>query len=57
MSEREWYAVNGHAHCPLDCEHPQEQMIDGVMVCGRCLVLEGVLTPVLGCTVEVCGGT
>lgn len=52
--EQRWYGVNGHAHCPEGCEHPQERFLNGVMVCGRCLVLCGVITPVVGCTPDVC---
>lgn len=53
---QQWYAEHGctHAHCPFECEHPQPQFDGGVLVCGRCLVLEGRRTPMLACIPGVC---
>lgn len=53
-----WYKAHGcnHAHCPRGCEHPQPRLVDGVMACGRCLVLQGVLTPCEPCTPRTCEG-
>lgn len=52
--EQEWYKQNGHVHCPLGCEHPEESMINGRMLCMRCLVLCGIETEVEPCTPKIC---
>lgn len=30
-----------HGHCPDGCEHPQPVMLDGELLCGRCLIYFG----------------
>ena len=57
QTNAEWYAAHGcdHAHCPHGCEHPQPFLIDdGRLVCGRCAILDNVLSEMLPCTPEVC---
>lgn len=56
-AERQWYAERNctHVHCSAGCEHPQERMLsDGRMVCGRCLILDGLITLVSPCVPGVC---
>lgn len=58
----EWCRVNNceHGHCPHECEHPQPRAVidprtnETVMACGRCLILDGVITAVVPCGPEVC---
>jgi hypothetical protein len=55
----EWCVANSctHGHCPFDCEHPQPIVLDdGRCVCGRCLVIDKVITEMLPCVPAVCGG-
>lgn len=56
-AEKQWYEDHNcaHVHCPLRCEHPQEILTDdGRMLCGRCWVINGVMTEVLPCVKGVC---
>jgi hypothetical protein len=53
----EWCAERGcdHAHCPDGCEHPQPVMlVDGRLVCGRCLFKCSEVTEMVPCSPEVC---
>lgn len=52
----DWYAEHGctHAHCPLGCEKPQPALVDGKMLCMKCLVLTGQISEVVPCTPETC---
>lgn len=43
-----------HAHCPLECDHPQPFIHDGKLVCGCCLIMGGIVTEMVPCTPEVC---
>lgn len=55
---REWCEVRGvtHAHCVLHCDKPQPTLLpDGRLVCGRCLVVDGVASECVACTPDVCG--
>jgi hypothetical protein len=51
-----WRKANNcdHVHCPLGCEHPQERLLDGVMVCGRCLFVHEMITLVEPCVPSIC---
>lgn len=51
-----WCRENGceHGHCPDGCEHPQPCLADGVVVCGRCLIMFGEAVPLVPCGPEVC---
>lgn len=55
-SPSQWYAAHGctHAHCPTGHDKPQPFLLDGVLLCGRCAVLEGVRSEMIPCTPEVC---
>lgn len=49
-----WHGVS-HGHCPLGCEHPQPVMLDDArVVCGRCLIVDRTITPIVPCTQDVC---
>ena len=53
----EWYQKHGcdHAHCPFDCEHPQPFLLaDGRLVCGRCAILDHVISEMIPCTPDIC---
>lgn len=51
-----WYARHdcSHAHCPLDCEHPQPFLDGDILLCGRCWFIEGRQTEMVACTPDVC---
>lgn len=53
MNYIKWCEDNNssHAHCPDGCEHPQPQLYNGVLVCGRCLHKYNEVVP---CGLEVC---
>lgn len=55
--------MEDHSHCPFDCEHPQPIRVADVPeagdlrnleVCGRCWVIDHVVTPMVSCTPENC---
>jgi hypothetical protein len=53
----EWNAANdcNHGHCPLNCEHPQPILLaGGRFVCGRCLILDGLVTEMVPCRPAIC---
>lgn len=54
--EQAWYASNGcdHAHCPVGCDKPQPRTVSGVLVCGKCLVINGVWSEMIPCTPAAC---
>lgn len=56
MTNREWYETNdcSHAHCSMGCEKPQPEMIDGKMLCMKCLVLYEVESECIPCSPDVC---
>lgn len=56
MTTVEWYKANActHAHCPMDCEHPQPFM-DGVdLICCRCCVYEDRRSVMVPCGPAMC---
>lgn len=57
MTYSEWCAERGceHAHCPMECEHPQP-FVDAVgrLLCGRCVHIEDRETEMIPCTPETC---
>lgn len=52
----EWCKLNNcsHAHCTLECEHPQPFIMDDKLYCGRCWFIRNQLTEMIACTPEVC---
>lgn len=56
LATTSWYEQHDctHAHCPDGCEHPQPILIDGRMLCGRCLIRFGEEVEVIPCTPEHC---
>lgn len=57
MSYRAWRKAHGvqHAHCPLDCEHPQPFVaFTGDLLCGRCFFIEKKITKMVPCTPDIC---
>lgn len=53
----EWCKSKGvsHAHCPLDCDHPQPfPTMDGRLLCGSCWHVHDIVTEMLPCTPGVC---
>lgn len=52
----DWCKANDctHGHCPLQCAKPQPFALDGRLVCGRCAVLDGVVSEMLPCVPELC---
>ena len=56
-SYRDWCAARNcsHAHCPNDCDHPQPFVdYEGILLCGRCWILNGLRTLMLPCNKETC---
>lgn len=51
----DWCREQGvnHAHCPLECHHPQPFVHEGDLYCGVCGV-EGRETRMIPCTPETC---
>lgn len=44
-----------HHHCADECEHPQPfRLDDGVLYCGKCWYVHGVMTPMVLCTPQTC---
>ncbi len=58
MTKQDWYTKNGcdHAHCPLECEHPQPFYDDRLkeLLCGRCWFVHGLCTIMVPCNQETC---
>lgn len=56
MDYTDWCDNEGvsHAHCPLECEHPQPFTSDGKLYCGKCWFDSWTLTEMVPCTPEVC---
>lgn len=52
----QWCVDRGadHAHCPLDCEHPQPILTVDGLICGRCAVIDGVVTLMEPCLPNTC---
>jgi hypothetical protein len=56
VTYREWCEANdcSHGHCPLHCEHPQPEVLEGGrVVCGSCLSV-GLITDVVPCGEDNC---
>lgn len=51
-----WLAERGvtHAHCQYECSKPQPFLLDGILVCGKCATLHGVISAMIPCTPDVC---
>lgn len=55
-AKQKWYKDHycDHAHCPLDCEHPQPFLDGSRLLCGRCFVIFGIESEMLPCTPDIC---
>lgn len=55
-SDLAWHEVRNctHAHCPTGHDKSQPSLVNGRMLCMRCLVLNGVEVEVVPCTPETC---
>ena len=56
MTYRDWCMERGvsHAHCKMECEHPQPFVLEGELFCGRCFHLDDRISAMIPCTPEVC---